>query len=181
MLRELVIWRDSVARVVDRATFRVVGNEQLLEATARRQPIARDGLLEVKGMPRGMVESRGEEVLDAIRRGGTVSESDLPRFAKAPRWDKDPSFDVRVSALKTARDAVAERLDLDPGVLCSKDRAEGSWCAQGNPTSRAAFDEVAELRRWQREVLAEDFLRALKSHARTTPSPAATPDSPYRD
>src|SRR5262245_3454336 len=37
VLRELVQWRDSVAAQLDRATFRIVGNEQLLEI-AKRQP-----------------------------------------------------------------------------------------------------------------------------------------------
>src|SRR6476620_1886918 len=37
VLRELVPWRDAVAGVLDRATFRVLGNEQLLDI-ARTQP-----------------------------------------------------------------------------------------------------------------------------------------------
>ena len=36
---------------------------------------------------------------------------DLPRFPRAPRWDKDPDFDARVSALRTVRDAAAHRLE----------------------------------------------------------------------
>ena len=40
VLRELVPWRDSVAKQLDRATFRVLGNEQLLDI-ARTQPATR--------------------------------------------------------------------------------------------------------------------------------------------
>src|SRR5439155_17127941 len=123
VLRELVPWRDAIARQLDRATFRVLGNEQLLEM-ARTAPDAREGLAAIKGMPRGLLESRGQEMLALIKRGLAVSESDLPRFPKAARWDRDPEFDTRVSTLKTVRDAAAQRLDLDPGVLCSRDRME---------------------------------------------------------
>jgi len=111
VLRELVPWRDAVARQLDRATFRVVGNEQLLEI-ARQRPTTRDALAQIKGMPRGMIESRGQDVLDAVARGVAVADADLPRFPKAPRWDRDPEFDSRVNALKTVRDAAAARLDL---------------------------------------------------------------------
>jgi ribonuclease D len=161
VLRELVPWRDAIARQLDRATFRVVGNEQLLDI-ARQQPATRDALAAIKGMPRALLESRGHEVLEAVKRGLAVSDADLPRFPKAARWDRDPEFDVRVSALKTVRDEAATRLDLDPGVLCSRDRLEA--VARKNPKNRDELETVAELRQWQRAVLGESFLKALEHH-----------------
>jgi len=158
VLRELVQWRDGVARQLDRATFRIVGNEQLLEI-ARRQPPSPDQLSSIKGVPRGMIETRGREMTDAVARGLAVAESTLPKFPRAPRWDRDPDFDVRVMALKTVRDAAATRLDLDPGVLCARDRLEA--VARKNPSSREELADVRELRAWQRGVLGEDFLKAL--------------------
>jgi len=159
VLRELVPWRDALARQLDRATFRVVGNEQLLEI-ARVKPQDRDALRAIKGMPRGILESRGDEVLGAVRRGLAVAEEALPRFPKAPRWDRDPDFDARASTLKTVRDAAAARLNLDPGVLCSRDRLEA--VARANPSTPAELEAVRELRRWQVAVLGADFLKALR-------------------
>jgi len=176
ILRELVPWRDQVAAAQDRATFRVIGNEQLL-AIARQQPQSTEALLAIKGVPRGLVESRGTELLAAIRRGIDCAESQLPRFPKAPRWDRDPDFDTRVSALKTVRDAAAQRLDMDPGVLCSRDRLEA--VARKNPQSLAELDEVTELRRWQRAVLGEAFVGALEPHRKKKTATVAD-DSPYR-
>jgi ribonuclease D len=179
VLRELAPWRDAIARTLDRATFRVIGNEQLLEI-ARRQPKSREELTAIKGVPRGLAESRAGEVLDAIARGLAVPDSELPRFPKAPRWDRDPDLDTRVSALKTVRDATATRLDLDPGVLCARDRLEA--VARKNPATREELDTVQELRRWQRMLLGEDFLKALRGMRR--PAKAETHDvdeeSPYK-
>lgn len=158
VLRELVHWRDGVAAQLDRATFRIVGNEQLLEI-ARRQPASQDLLSGIKGVPRGMIESRGGEIIGAVARGLAVPENALPKFPKAPRWDRDPEFDVRVAALKTVRDAAATRLDLDPGVLCARERLEA--VARKNPSSPEDLADVRELRAWQRGVLGEDFLKAL--------------------
>src|SRR3954468_23473209 len=177
VLRELAPWRDGVARELDRATFRVVGNEQLLEAS-RTQPTTRDALGAIKGMPRGLLESRGGEILDAIQRGLAVPENALPRFPKARRWDRDPEFDSRVNALKTVRDAAAARLDLDPGVLCSRDRMEA--VARRNPETVAQLEEVVELRKWQRQVLGADFVKALAPH-RKAATTTTSDDSPYRE
>src|SRR3954468_8827561 len=174
VLRELVPWRDSVARQMDRATFRVLGNEQLLDIS-RPQPQTREALAKVKGMPRGILEQRAGDLLDAVRRALAVPEADLPRFPKAARWDRDPDFDARVSALKTARDEAAKRLALDPGVLCSRDRMEA--VARRNPATVDEVMEVTELRRWQANELAPAFVAALEPH-RKAPGEQKPPRAP---
>ena len=168
VLRELVPWRDAVASQLDRATFRVLGNEQLLDI-ARSQPTTRDALGKIKGMPRGILEQRGSEVLDAVQRALAVSESDLPKFPRGARWDRDPEFDARVSAVKTARDEAAKRLALDPGVLCSRDRMEA--VARRNPVNAEEVAEVGELRNWQKAELGEAFVSALVPHRKVLESP----------
>lgn len=165
-LRELMKWRDAIAAEIDRATFRVAGNEVLLELS-KSAPSTREKLFSVKGFPRGMSEARAKDALDAIARGNQVADADLPRFAKSKRWDKDPAFDERVARLKTIRDAVAAELDMDPGVVCSRDRMEA--VARRNPKDPAELAEVTELRRWQAEVLGPRFLESLH------------PSSPYAD
>lgn len=167
VLRELVPWRDTVAEALDRATFRVLGNEQLLDI-ARSQPQSRDALAKVKGMPRAILEQRGADLLDAVRRALAVPDAELPKFPRAARWDRDPDFDARVSALKTARDSAAKRLELDPGVLCSRDRLEA--VARRNPSTVDEVAEVPELRRWQVAVLGADFVKALEPHRRKAKS-----------
>jgi len=159
VLRELVPWRDSVARVQDRATFRVIGNEQLLEI-ARAQPRSREELSKVKGVSRGILENRSHDVLAAVRRGVDVPEADLPRYPKAPRWDRDPQFDTKVNALKFVRDEAAHRLDMDPAVLASRERLEA--VVRKNPTNPDELREMPELRRWQVDVLGDGFVKALK-------------------
>jgi ribonuclease D len=161
VLRELVPWRDTVAGVLDRASFRVLGNEQLLDI-ARSQPQTKEALGRIKGMPRAILEQRGADLLDAVRRALAVPDAELPKFPRAARWDRDPDFDARVSALKSARDAAAKRLALDPGVLCSRDRLEA--VARKNPASVEEVGEVTELRRWQVAELAADFVKALEPH-----------------
>ena len=181
-LRELVAWRDSVARELDRSTFRVMSNEVLFEAT-RVGATTKEQLGAIKGMPRGMLERQSEEMLAAIAAGEAVPESDLPRFPRAARWEKDPEFDAKVSALKTVRDDAAKRLELDPGVLCARDRLEA--VARRVPRSLEELAEVKELRRWQGAEMGAEFVAALKPFAlrgaKAAVAVAADDESPYKD
>ena len=184
VLRELTQWRDAVARELDRATFRVIGNETLF-AIARQQPTTREALAGVKGMPRGVLEQRGPDLLEAVRRGLAVPEAELPRFARPPRWDRDPDFDDRVTRVRAVRDAAAQRLDLDPGVLCSRDRLES--VARKRPATLEELAALPDLRRWQVDVLGDELVRALNAGGRSdaaAPAPSsesAVAESPYRD
>jgi len=158
ILRELVPWRDSVARDVDRATFRVMGNEVLLDI-ARTAPRSVRELSVLKGMPRGILDRGAHAILAAVQRGLEVAEEHLPRFPRAPKWDREADFDDRVSRLKSVRDSAATRLNLDPGVLCSRERLES--IVRRKPSNVGDLEDIPGLRKWQIAEMGEDFLRAL--------------------
>ncbi|MBI1810102.1 MAG: ribonuclease D [Gemmatimonadetes bacterium] len=190
LLRELVAWRDAVALQLDRSTFRVIGNEVLLEI-AHTAPATAEALGKIKGMPRGILERAGNDVLAAVQRGLAVPEAQLPKFPRSARWDRDPDIDNKVGALKSVRDEAAKRLELDPGVLCSREKMEA--VARLLPAAVEALSELPDLRRWQIAELGEGFVKALKPFRKKggAPKPAAEPtgalelplsnDSPYRD
>lgn len=184
VFRELVQWRDAAALKLDRATFRVISNEVLFEA-ARVHPASKKALGAIKGMPRGILERSSDELLAAVARGLEVSDEALPKFPRSARFDRDPSFDQKVGALKAVRDAAATRLELDPGVFCSRERLE--LVARLLPAAPEAILEIPEFRRWQVELLGEGFVKALapwrKEKGKGSPekSSAHTPESPYLD
>jgi len=160
VLREVANWRDTVAAQLDRATFRVMGNEVLFEL-ARRAPKSVSELSAIKGMPKGMIERGGADIIAAIRRGVEVPEAQLPKFPRGQRWNKDRDFDEKVARLKGVRDAAATRLELDPGVLCSRERLES--IVRSNPKTLEDLAAVPDLRNWQIEEMGEGFLRALSA------------------
>ena len=158
VLREVANWRDTVAAQLDRATFRVIGNEALFEI-ARRAPMNVSELSTIKGMPKGMIERAGADIVAAIRHGMEVPEAELPKFPKGQRWNKDRDFDDKVNRLKAVRDAAATRLELDPGVLCSRERLEN--VARSGAKTVGDLAAVPDLRGWQIEEMGEGFVRAL--------------------
>ena len=158
VLREVANWRDVVAAELDRATFRVMGNEALFEL-ARRTPRSVSELAAIKGMPKGMIDRAGSDIVAAVRRGIEVPEAELPKFPKGQRWNKDRDFDDKVARLKAVRDAAATRLELDPGVLCSRERLEN--VARSGAKTNEELAAVPDLRRWQIEEMGEGFIAAL--------------------
>jgi ribonuclease D len=155
ILRELVPWRDSVARRLDRATFRVAGNDILLEI-ARTRPHTIDELSRIRIVPRVLVERSGRDILEAVKAGEAVPDADLPRFPRGQRWTRDPEYEDRVDRLRQIRESAAARLNMDPGVLCSRDRLEA--IARAQPRTLEELRAVPEIRNWQIEALGGELL-----------------------
>lgn len=159
ILRELHEWREGVARERDQATFRILGNQALLEMSASPPADVRD-LPRVTGLSEGMAQRRGREIMAAVRRGLAVPEEELPRWPRSPRWERDLELEARVEALKDARTRVAEALELDPGFLISRATLEEIGKAQ--PRTLEELEAVPGVRRWQVEAAGEALLKAIR-------------------
>lgn len=162
VLQQLWHWRDGVAAELDRASFRVLSNEALV-AVADAAPRDLEALKGIRGISERLLDQRGTAILDAIQRGLAVPERDLPRFPRGERRVNDPAFEHRVDRLKVVRNSSAARLGLEPGVLCPKGTLEA--VARAHPTSASGLGAIPELRRWQVEVLGEEFLRGLQDQS----------------
>jgi ribonuclease D len=164
ILRELYEWREGVAQRNDRATFRILNNEPML--TMSRQPPADMAALKaIPGIGGDQAERRGREILAAVQRGLEIPERDLPRVERPPRRAYDPAFEARLERLKTARNQLAARLDLAPGVLCPNGTLEA--IARLDPTSLEGLGTLPELRRWQLREIGPELLAAAREPAAT--------------
>jgi ribonuclease D len=162
ILRELYQWRDEVAQRADKATFRILNNEPLL-LMAKSPPADVAALRTVPGISADQVERRGREILAAIRRGLELPESELPRLERTPRRQSDPACEARLERLKAARNRLAVRFDLPPGILCPNGTLEA--IARANPTDPSQLGAIPELRRWQLRELGGELVEALKDPA----------------
>jgi ribonuclease D len=138
-------------------------------------PATIEALGAIKGMPRGILERAGRDVLAAVQRGLAVPEASLPKFPRAPRWEKDPDFDAKVTKLKSVRDDAAKRLELDPGVLCSRERLE--TIARTLPRAVEELEGIPGLRKWQIGEMGEGFVAALNEFKEKK----KVAESPYLD
>lgn len=159
MLRELYDWRDQLARQQDKAPFRILNNEAMLEL-AKAQPRTVAELRSIKGIGNELMQRRGAELVAAIERGRATPESRIPRPERGPRVRPDAAYLERVERLKQVRNAEAPRLGLAPGVLCPNSSLES--VARAEPKTREELEQVGEMRHWQKEVLGDALLQALR-------------------
>lgn len=159
VLRELFAWRERTAAQLDRAPFRVLMNEAMIQI-AKAMPVDATALRELGALSVEQFRRRGPEILEAVARGVQAPASSLPVFERARRPPPDLAYEARVERLKAARNAVAERLPLAAGVLCPNGLLEA--IARLEPASVDELAKVEGMRRWQREVLGEELLRAAR-------------------
>lgn len=165
LLRALYDWREDTARRLDRASFRILNNEPLF-TMSRQPPRSMEELQRVKGVGPETIARRGAEILDAIEQAMSIPERDLPRLPRPPRRAPDPAADARFDRLKAARNLIANRLDLAPGVACPNGTLEE--IARQAPTTLEALEAIPSMRRWQRKEFGEELLAAV-------PEPPAAP------
>jgi ribonuclease D len=159
VLREVWEWREGVARKADRATFRVLNNEPML-AIAKSPPADLAALKAIPGISSDQAERRGREILAAVRRGVELPDDQLPFIPRAPRRQPDLAFEARLERLKARRNALAEQLELAPGVLCPNWTLEA--IAREDPDTVERLEAVPELRRWQARSIGPALFEALK-------------------
>jgi len=159
VLREVFGWREATARKLDRAAFRILNNEPIL-AMAKQPPTTLEALKKIPGVGPDTLTRRGPELLAAVERALTLPEDQLPRIPRAPRRPADPSYDERLERLKVARNAIAQRLDLAPGVACPNGTLEE--IARRAPATLEELATVRSMRKWQREEFGVELLRAVR-------------------
>ncbi len=157
VLQALLDWREEVARARDVPPFKVMGTEALLALARRAETQALD-LKGVPGLSPRLIATLGEGIREAIRRGYQAhpipwSLARRSRPAKPPRGGRR-----RFMLLKAVRDRRARELGLDPGVLCPNTTLK-ELALSAPEGLEASLDRA--LRDWQREILAEDLVKAL--------------------
>jgi len=150
ILRELWIWRDTMARKRDKPLFRVLRDETLL-ALVSTPPSSIGDLTRLPGFPDYLVRSpSGHDVLEAVRRGASCPEAEQPEIRVDVKERLTPAVEARIAVIRKRRDELAAALALDPAVLLSRGVLEDMakrWEGGDDPW------ELKDLRRWQTGLL----------------------------
>lgn len=147
VLQALWHQREEIAREHDIAPNRLVHDETLREL-AINPPRTPEQLVRRSPRRRGVLRPYAETMFAALLKG--IEAEPLPKSASR-RWsDTDKAvYDM----LRRRRSEVAEEIGIDAGVLCP---SRPLWAAvAGEPADGHALCELASLRNWQTELLAE--------------------------
>jgi ribonuclease D len=117
LLRELWLWRDTEARRLDRPSFHIMRNQDLLKLAASLDEGREHGL-------RNLRSGRRRRFEEAVQRALTMPEAEWPRFERKPRSRPTPEFRERLRLLKKRRERVSSEIRLDPGLIAPNSALE---------------------------------------------------------
>ncbi len=163
-LREVLVWRDEIARERDKAPFRVAGDAPLIEV-ALNTPAHPRALTDIKGFPRGLAREHGPELLARLARVTELPDDQLVGYPKANRGGRGrppPEIEEMADRLRSIRTRKAKELGLDRGALISN--AVLNDIAWHDPGDEAALRRVPGVRGWHVEVMGAEILDTLLQH-----------------
>jgi ribonuclease D len=152
ILRSVWEERERLAREHDIAPNRLI-HDDVLRDLAVDPPRTEPQLVRRSQRRRSLLRRHAADLLAAVERG---LEAEPETKASSNRWtDSDRAT---YDALRERRASVADDLGIQPGVLCP---SKPLWTAvAGEPADGAELCALADLRRWQTEVLAEPLWEA---------------------
>ncbi|QDH16660.1 ribonuclease D [Swingsia samuiensis] len=151
ILRELGAWREREAQNANIPRQRLIRDESLLEIAAVK-PHDIDALVRVRGVTRGFAEGRmGETLLEAVRIGEKVPDSELPK--PLSKSDRTKPSSALVALLKVLLAAKGEQHKVAPRLVASSEDLDRIALGEEN---------VDALLGWRREIFGLDALALVR-------------------
>ncbi|TAL30592.1 MAG: ribonuclease D [Alphaproteobacteria bacterium] len=117
IVKELAAWRETMAQAVDVPRGRILKDEAISEIAAH-PPTTKEALGKMRNVNHGFAESaRGDEVLEAVKRGMEMEESDGPQ--REPRTQLPPGLAPTIDLLRVLLKLKCEENEVAPKLLCS--------------------------------------------------------------
>lgn len=164
--RSLYDYRDKIARDLDRPPFKVFGNDLLLEVARVKPQSMHDfgGIKGVSGYHRGKF---GRDIVRMVQEAMALAEDALPERGESKPWMRDKELEGRIDRMKKARDRIARELKIDPSVIAPRHILTA--VAQADPGTPADLDRVPVMRNWQKAVVGQALIDALRGNAPKPP------------
>ncbi len=142
VLREIWKWREDEATRANKPPFFVLKHESLVELADS----ASAGRHYEKLIPRRYSPRRRRDLIAAIERGQACPPEKRPQPLRNRAYHASEKEKADFARLKSKRDVVAEKLEIDPTLIASKETMEGL-------TRRENEAAWAALMNWQRDLL----------------------------
>ena len=154
ILRELVIWRDAVARAHDVPPRAFLKDEILIDLS--RQPVKTlEKLDRVRGLPRPVEHAHGKEIVDATLRGLATPPGKFP-FART--IEPSPTERFRADALWAVAQCICTGKGVDPALVTSRQEIADFLRHAG---SARGVENSPVLKGWRREALGEPLVELM--------------------
>ena len=155
---ELVIWREDVARGMDRPASFVLPDQALIEL-ARRAPGDRRGLEQIRGLPPQTLHRRGEQLVEVLDRGR--------RREPPPAPSEPPRRDPADAPLVALAQALVRHRSVESGVAVELIATQAELVSLVSALRRGEDGDHLRVARGWRHALVGEELRELVAGRRT--------------
>jgi ribonuclease D len=156
--RELVQWREELARTMDRPPGFVLPDQALMEL-ARRAPSDRGGLEQIRGLPPQTLHRRGDRLLQAIERGR--------RRTPPPPPSEPPARNPADAPLVSLAQALVRQRSMESGIAVELIATQSELSALVSALRRGEHgDRLRVTGGWRRELVGDE-LRELVAGRRS--------------
>ena len=166
-LENLLQLRRQIAVAKDRPLFKVFSNKSLL-TLAQAQPATLDAMRQTGALSPKQIEMHGTAVLRALDQARVLASDRLPRYPRQAPPRMPPDVPARVAKIKDWRDAKAQELELDPGLLLNKTLIQS--IAANQPASLEMLAAIPDIRRWRCRAFGREILAQLGPIAPALPA-----------
>jgi ribonuclease D len=153
VLQELCLYRDGVAREMDRPLFKVMHDRSLL-AIANAAPQSLKELRRLPGMTNKQVRRHGHALLNAVQRGLRAE----PKYPPSSPRPEDGYLD-RVDALRYWRKKMAKTMGVNSDVVLPRDLLYS--IASRNPRTERDLQAILQQVPWRRQRFGDQILQVL--------------------
>lgn len=161
-LEELLRFRDETARRRDLPAFKVMSSETIREL-AEKRPLKPGELKEIPTLTPKLVNRYGSIIIDAVARAMEVPEDELPHYPVTRRKRPNRRSEEMLKELKSWREARARELKVDGWIVANNNLLEE--LAEKNPSDIKGLEEIAAIKRWQRQEFGAELTALFASEA----------------
>ena len=168
-LRELWHWRDQHARRVNVPSFKIFGNQQILDLLQWAESHPGVPLRQGPKLPRNIRDAMLRTLEEAIARVAGMDQTQWPEQRRLEREDA-PSAELtaQINALRGACARIANELQIAASTLAPRAALEA--IVQSRPRTSDEIMESAGLLRWQAELVQGAVETCLHSTLEESPS-----------
>lgn len=160
VLEELLQMRKKIAQHQDKPLFRIIGNKSLLRLAETRPPNL-NKLKKTELLGSKQTDRYGQNVVAAVSKALQVPANNLPKYPRKTAPMVPAIVAKRVKELRTWRDRMAQKLKVDPAIICTK--ALISALAVQQPLTMSSLSKMKELKTWQASEFGRDIIHILKT------------------
>ena len=156
ILEAVLNLREDLAMEKDRPPFKVLRNDQILKI-AEEQPTKLNAL---KSLSERQIKKMGTNIINQIETVMKMPERDLPTYPRPEPKPIEPDYNRNIKRLKEWRNKRAQKLALDPSILCTNSQIQS--LVQTCPEDISRLRNLDILKKWQVNLYGREVCRFFR-------------------